>query len=87
MFFWEVVESARRLLLGAVLVVVFPRNELSQIAFGLLVAGIIVAGCVGIKHYNYLSAASRFGFCLDETHSIGLSSTRVEETSKNVRLP
>ena len=75
MFFWEVVESARRLLLGAVLVVVFPRNELSQIAFGLLVAGIIIAGHARFHPYreendNHLAFAANLVVVL--TFFIGL---------------
>ena len=42
-YFWEVVESARRLILGAVLVVIFRGDPLSQVACGCLVATGVVA--------------------------------------------
>ena len=45
--------DARRRVLGAVLVVVFPRNQLSQVGFGFLAAGVVVAA-----HVNTSAAES-----------------------------
>ena len=73
-YYWEVVESARRLVLGAVLVVLFPRNQLSQVAFGLVAA---CAVALFQARFNPYHAASRF--------SLAARATPAETSSKTPR--